>query len=94
VGDCGFGIQQTSSSMEQLSTMVRSNAGHATQARTLAGIASTKAGDGTVPHATRVNACGRSRSARHAYGYQDGYGHRFPTVCVERRDCVFRIRTL
>ncbi|MFX1684284.1 methyl-accepting chemotaxis protein [Paraburkholderia sp. A2RI-6] len=39
-------IQQTSSSMEQLSTMVRSNAGHATQARTLAGIASAKAGDG------------------------------------------------
>lgn len=39
-------IQQTSSSMAQLSTMVRSNAGHATQARTLAGIASTKAGDG------------------------------------------------
>ncbi|SDD92893.1 methyl-accepting chemotaxis protein [Paraburkholderia lycopersici] len=39
-------IQQTSTSMEQLATMVRSNAGHATQARTLAGIASAKAGDG------------------------------------------------
>jgi len=39
-------IQQTSSSMEQLAAMVKANADHAVQARTFAGIAATKAGDG------------------------------------------------
>ncbi|SEJ32273.1 methyl-accepting chemotaxis protein [Paraburkholderia diazotrophica] len=39
-------IQQTSASMQQLASMVRANAEHATEARTLAGIASGKAGDG------------------------------------------------
>ncbi|MFC5428787.1 methyl-accepting chemotaxis protein [Paraburkholderia denitrificans] len=39
-------IQQTSSSMEQLASMVKANAEHAVQARSLAGIASSKAGDG------------------------------------------------
>ena len=39
-------IQQTSSSMEQLAAMVRANADHAVQARTLAGIAASKADDG------------------------------------------------
>jgi methyl-accepting chemotaxis protein I, serine sensor receptor len=39
-------IQQTSASMEQFATMVRANAEHAVEARTLAGIASSKAGDG------------------------------------------------
>ena len=39
-------IQQTSASMETLASMVKANAGHAAQARTLAGIASSKAGEG------------------------------------------------
>ncbi|NML34864.1 methyl-accepting chemotaxis protein [Paraburkholderia antibiotica] len=39
-------IQQTSASMEQLASMVKANAGHAVEARNLAGIASSKAGDG------------------------------------------------
>jgi methyl-accepting chemotaxis protein len=39
-------IQQTSASMEQLASMVKANAEHAVQARTLAGIASEKAADG------------------------------------------------
>jgi len=39
-------IQQTSASMEQFATMVRANAEHAVEARSLAGIASSKAGDG------------------------------------------------
>jgi methyl-accepting chemotaxis protein I, serine sensor receptor len=39
-------IQQTSASMEQFASMVRANAEHAVEARTLAGIASSKAGDG------------------------------------------------
>jgi methyl-accepting chemotaxis protein len=39
-------IQQTSASMEKLASMVKANAGHAAQARTLAGVASSKAGEG------------------------------------------------
>lgn len=39
-------IQQTSASMEQLASMVKANAEHAGKARTLAGVATTKAGDG------------------------------------------------
>jgi methyl-accepting chemotaxis protein I, serine sensor receptor len=39
-------IQRTSASMEQLASMVKANADHASQARTLAGIASSKAADG------------------------------------------------
>lgn len=39
-------IQQTSASMQQLASMVRANADHAGEARTLAGIASGKASDG------------------------------------------------
>jgi len=39
-------IQRTAASMEQLASMVKANAGHARQARTLAGVASSKAGDG------------------------------------------------
>lgn len=39
-------IQQTSASMVQLASMVKANAEHAGQARTLAGVATSKAGDG------------------------------------------------
>ncbi|ALL68577.1 Methyl-accepting chemotaxis protein I serine chemoreceptor protein [Paraburkholderia caribensis MBA4] len=39
-------IQQTSASMQQLASMVKANAEHAVEARTLAGIASGKASDG------------------------------------------------
>jgi methyl-accepting chemotaxis protein len=39
-------IQQTSASMEQLTSMVKANAEHAIEARNLAGVASAKAGDG------------------------------------------------
>jgi methyl-accepting chemotaxis protein len=59
-------IQQTSASMEQLATMVKANAEHAVQARTLAGIASEKAGDGdraAKDAAERMNALAQ-RSAR------------------------------
>jgi methyl-accepting chemotaxis protein len=59
-------IQQTSASMEQLASMVKANADHAAQARDLAGVASTQAGNGdraARDAAERMNALAQ-RSAR------------------------------
>jgi methyl-accepting chemotaxis protein len=59
-------IQQTSASMEQLASMVKANAEHAAEARTLAGIASGKAGDGdrAAKDATERMSALAQRSAR------------------------------
>jgi methyl-accepting chemotaxis protein I, serine sensor receptor len=59
-------IQQTSASMEQLASMVKANAEHSVQARTLAGIASEKAGDGdrAAKDATHRMSALAQRSAR------------------------------
>jgi len=59
-------IQQTSASMEQLASMVKANAEHAAEARTLVGIASGKAGDGdrAAKDATERMSALAQRSAR------------------------------